>query len=203
MTPLLELLADGQYHRGPDLAGRLAISRAAINQQIQWARGQGITIESVRARGYRLPGGAEWLNQSVIQRALSRTFPGIQVNVFQRIDSTNKAVMASSWEDSPDISVVLAEHQTQGRGRRGRKWVSPWGHNLYFTVAQRFREGLPDALSLRVGVGLAKLLHASGVRGVQLKWPNDLWVADHKCGGILVEVQGDVSGDCRVVMGVG
>lgn len=203
MTPLLETLADGLYHRGPELADVLGVSRAAINQQIQWARTQGITIESVRSKGYRMPGGAEWLNEGVLRRALCRTFPGMAVRAVQQIDSTNKALMNEAWEQSPERSVLLAEHQTQGRGRRGRPWISPWGHNLYFTVSQRFEEGLPSALSLRAGVGLAKVLASLGVKGIQIKWPNDLWVADHKCGGILVEVQGDVAGRCRALVGVG
>lgn len=203
MTPLLDLLADGQFHRGPDLAAALAISRAGINQQIQALRAQGMTIESVRARGYRMPGGAEWLDAVGIRRALRRTFAGITVEVVERTESTNRALMALDLHSAARQHVLLAEHQTQGRGRRGRVWVSPWGHNLYLTCAQTFDDGLPDALSLRVGSGIAKLLATQGVRGIQVKWPNDLWVADHKCGGVLVEVQGDPLGHCRAVVGVG
>ncbi len=203
MTPLLELLADGVFHRGPELAEQLGISRAGINQQIQSIRGQGIVVESVRARGYRMPGGAEWLRDQTIRRALRRTFPGIAVDVLASTDSTNRFLMGFDWASAPRQHAVYAEHQSAGRGRRGRAWVSPWGHNLYMSCAQTFHDGLPDGLSLRVGVSLAKMLAGQGVRGIQVKWPNDLWVADHKCGGILVEVQGDPAGCCRAVIGVG
>ena len=202
MTSLLDLLADGQFHTGPKLAACLGISRAAINLQVQNARSRGITVESVPSKGYRLPGGADWLNLSKLSGALRRSYPGIDVQLHASIPSTNELLLqqSSGW---PDRQVVFAEHQTAGRGRRGRTWVSSWGHNLFFSFAIIYQDGIPEALSLRVGVGLADLLYRSGVTGIGLKWPNDLWVADHKCGGILVEVQGDPMGHCRAVIGVG
>lgn len=202
MTPLLSLLADGQFHTGPALAAQLDVSRAAINLQVQTARARGLTIESVPSRGYRLPGGADWLQAGKLRGALRRSFPGIDVTVHESIPGTNAWLLEQSapW---PDYQVAFAEHQSAGRGRRGRLWVSPWGHNLFFSCAIRYGDGLPSALSLRVGIALAALLKRAGVEGIGLKWPNDLWVADHKCGGILVEIQGDPTGDCRAVIGVG
>ena len=202
MTPLLQLLADGEFHAGPDVANTLGVSRAAINLQIQNARARGITIESVRSRGYRLPGGAQWLQSTKIRGSLRRTFKEAQVDVHESIAGTNAWLLEqpAPW---PGLQFAFTEHQSAGRGRRGRTWVSPWGNNLYFSVAVRYSDGVPSNLSLQAGIALAQLLKKSGVAGIGLKWPNDLWVAQHKCGGILVEVQGDTGGDCRAVIGVG
>lgn len=202
MTPLLQLLADGQFHTGPQIADQLGVTRAAINMQVQAARARGLHIESVQSRGYRMPGGAEWLDAGRIKGALRRTFQGCEISLHESIESTNEWVMRRT-QPWPDVEFCFAEHQSAGRGRRGRTWVSPWGHNLFLTVALTFQSGLPEALSLRVGVGVAKLLKAHGVGAIGVKWPNDLWVAGHKCGGILVELQGDPTGHCRAIIGVG
>ncbi len=202
MTPLLELLADGQFHTGPQLAEALGVSRAAINLQVQAARARGVEIESVQSRGYRMPGGAQWLSESRLASTLRRSYPAVQVKVFDSIDSTNERALAQSapW---PELQVLMAEHQTSGRGRRGRGWVSPWGHNLYMSCAVAFTDGLPAGASIRAGCAVASVLHKHGVKGVGLKWPNDLQVAGHKVGGILVEIQGDPTGHCRAVVGLG
>lgn len=202
MTPLLNLLADGEFHTGPSVADQLGVSRAAINLQVQAARARGITIESVRSRGYRLPGGAQWLDAGKLTGSLRRTFKNVCVDVYESIPGTNAQLMQGQ-QPWPELQFAFAEHQSAGRGRRGRVWVSPWGNNIYFSCAIRYHDGVPAHLSLQVGVALAQLLSRSGVAGVGLKWPNDLWVAEHKCGGILVEVQGDPMGECRAIIGVG
>ena len=159
-------------------------------------------IESVQSRGYRMPGGAQWLSESRLASTLRRSYPAVQVKVFDSIDSTNERALAQSapW---PELQVLMAEHQTSGRGRRGRGWVSPWGHNLYMSCAVAFTDGLPAGASIRAGCAVASVLHKHGVKGVGLKWPNDLQVVGHKVGGILVEIQGDPTGHCRAVVGLG
>jgi BirA family biotin operon repressor/biotin-[acetyl-CoA-carboxylase] ligase len=95
--------------------------------------------------------------------------------------------------------------QTAGRGRRGRSWISPFGANLYLSVAWSWAAWPPElsALSLAVGVASARALEAHGIADVRLKWPNDLLVDDRKLGGILIEHRGEAGGSCRVVVGIG
>ena len=101
--------------------------------------------------------------------------------------------------------MLLAESQTAGRGRRGREWVSPFGSNLYLSLAWTF-ERWPariTTLPLAVAVALARVVDASGEPCVGIKWPNDLQVDGHKLAGILIEPRGETGGSCRVVIGVG
>lgn len=200
MTPLLNKLADGAFHRSDDLCTALSMSKPALLEAIQQVRAQGLVIDSVPSRGYRLSGGAQWLVESRIKAALSRSCPELSVSVEGVIDSTSRVLFAQA---GPTPCVLFAEAQTAGKGRRGRTWVSPAGHNIYMSVAAEFEAGVPGALSLAIGVAVARLLKRHGVQEIQLKWPNDLWVRGHKCGGILVDLLGQPQGACKVVAGLG
>jgi len=100
---------------------------------------------------------------------------------------------------------VFAEQQTAGRGRLGRQWISPFGRNIYLSVAWKFPAGASSltGLSLAVGTAVVHALESYGLTGIGLKWPNDIVCMQRKLGGILVEVSGDAAGPCQVVMGIG
>jgi BirA family biotin operon repressor/biotin-[acetyl-CoA-carboxylase] ligase len=112
------------------------------------------------------------------------------IEVFESIDSTNTYLMAKAVRESIDGHVCLAEHQSAGRGRRGRTWISPRGSSIAMSLGHR--SSLPPArlgpMSLVVGVAVAAALEAVGVDGVQLKWPNDVYLRGAKLGGILIEL---------------
>ena len=102
-------------------------------------------------------------------------------------------------------TVIFAEQQTAGRGRRGRIWESPLGRNIYCSLVWEFEGGAAaiQGLSLAIGVVMVELLEEMGYVDVELKWPNDLLWRGKKLGGILIEMQGDVDGPSTVVAGVG
>ena len=110
--------------------------------------------------------------------------PGVEVRVVERCTSTNDLALKSA---SPVL--IAAEEQTAGRGRRGRRWHSAPGAGVTFSFARRINRPVREfpALSLVAGVAAARALHALGVHGARLKWPNDLVVGGAKLGGILVE----------------
>lgn len=201
---LLRLLADGAWHSGTELADSLGVSRAAVWKQAQTARERGAPVQAVRGRGYRLPGGYEPLDPDLIRHHLSDAGAAIldHLEVLTSVDSTSSQLLRRT---EPDTSACFAEHQTGGRGRRGRAWVSPFGANLYFSVACGFDPTPPaiGALSPAVGVTLARALRGLGAESVGVKWPNDLLAGDAKLGGILLEHRGEAAGGCRVVVGVG
>jgi BirA family transcriptional regulator, biotin operon repressor / biotin---[acetyl-CoA-carboxylase] ligase len=99
----------------------------------------------------------------------------------------------------------LSELQHAGRGRRGRRWVAPFGAGVALSVAWIFSAGAGAlaALSLGVGVAVARALARAGAHGVTLKWPNDIWLGDRKLGGVLIELRAEASGPAHVVIGVG
>ncbi|MDQ3229320.1 MAG: biotin--[acetyl-CoA-carboxylase] ligase, partial [Pseudomonadota bacterium] len=126
------------------------------------------------------------------------------LDVAWSIDSTNSALLRESTPRQ-GATVLLAERQTAGRGRRGRAWASPLAANLYLSVARYFSGGLTrlGGLSLVAGVALAEALHALGYADARLKWPNDVLVGMRKLGGILVEGGGEHAGPVRAVIGIG
>ncbi len=195
-------LADGDVHSGEALARASGVSRAAVWKAVERLRELGHEIEAVPGRGYRATMPHVPLSARAI-RDYAGVSPAIQFSVYQDLDSTN----AQLRRDPPaggTAGVCFAERQTSGRGRLGRAWASPPG-GLYFSVSWPYRhlERGPAGLSLAVGVCLTERLRAVGIGGVGVKWPNDLWYEDAKLAGILVELEGDPTGACRVIVGVG
>lgn len=205
MPPLLALLAGGTAVRGPELARRLGVSRAAIWKQVEGLRTAGLDIHTA-ADGYRLSRPLEVLDAARLRArlpaALRRRLGAVE-NHWQ-LDSTSSE-LARREATLRDRSFVFAEWQRAGRGRRGRHWLSPPATNLQFSCLKRFAGGYAglSGLSLVVGIAVVLALEECGVRGVALKWPNDLVHADAKLGGILVELGGEFMGPCHAIIGVG
>ncbi|MGH8454860.1 MAG: bifunctional biotin--[acetyl-CoA-carboxylase] ligase/biotin operon repressor BirA [Nevskiales bacterium] len=201
----IRLLSDGHWHSGQDLARVLGISRAAVWQRLQALAEWGLELHAVRGRGYRLAQPLELLDVTEIRRHLSADACQrlASIDLYPVLDSTNAWLMVQPGDG--EARLCLAEYQTAGRGRRGRDWRSPFGANLYLSLAWHFAE-MPSkfsALGLVIGVSLAEALAALGASGVGLKWPNDLLWQGRKLAGILIEHRGEGGGPARVVVGVG
>lgn len=205
---LLRILADGNFHSGEELGQLLGISRAAIWKQLQKLEEiVDLQLESVKGKGYRLLGGVELLDTELIMPAVSAPAKLLlhSLNIIEQIDSTNRLAIELAQKGAPRGCIVLAEQQTAGRGRRGRLWVSPFARNIYCSVIWEFDAGAAalEGLSLAVGVAVAQALTATGIHGIELKWPNDIVHERKKLAGILIEMMGDASGRCQVVIGIG
>ena len=184
MENLLKLLADGYFHSGEELGSELGVSRAAVWKKLKALSALGLELDAVRGKGYRLPGNIELLNQQVIRDRLPdniRDSVGLQVELCTR--STNDDVRKLSAAREP-WQVCMAEHQSHGRGRRGRTWQSPFGASLYFSMLWRVESGLAamEGLSLAVGLAVVKTLESFGANGLMLKWPNDVLGNGKKAG---------------------
>jgi BirA family biotin operon repressor/biotin-[acetyl-CoA-carboxylase] ligase len=197
---LIGILADGEFHSGEQLGERLGMSRAAINKHIQTLRDWGVDVFTVPGKGYSLPEPIQLLDEEVICRQLNQG----KVTVLPVIDSTNQYLLDRiSSLNSGDCCV--AEYQQAGRGRRGRKWFSPFGANLYLSMFWRLEQGPAAAigLSLVIGIVMAEVLHDLGADKVRVKWPNDLYLNDRKLAGILVELTGKTGDAAQIVIGAG
>ncbi|EOC0062776.1 bifunctional biotin--[acetyl-CoA-carboxylase] ligase/biotin operon repressor BirA [Cronobacter turicensis] len=197
---LISFLADGEFHSGEQLGERLGMSRAAINKHIQTLRDWGIDVFTVPGKGYSLPGPIQLLNESFIDSHIKTG----SVTVLPVIDSTNQYLLERLSElESGDA--CIAEYQQAGRGRRGRKWFSPFGANLYLSMYWRLEQGPAAAvgLSLVIGIVMAEVLHELGADQVRVKWPNDLYLNDRKLAGILVELTGKTGDAAQIVIGAG
>lgn len=202
---LIQLLSDSQWHSGQAVAEQFNVSRAAIWKQIETLRNYGLTIEADRGKGYRMVDTIQLCDAQKIQSLLSDTFT-IEVLKELSIDSTNtRALQLVQTAEQTLPFVLFADHQTAGRGRRGRKWLSPLGRSLYFSLAWQFDRSLAElsGLSLVVAIAIKETLEQQGITGVELKWPNDLLADAKKLAGVLIELQGEASGPCAVVIGVG
>lgn len=196
---ILALLSSGQFVSGEQLATELGISRAAVNKHIDALEAYGVAIYSVKGRGYKLANPISLIDASrLVQSIDNRCF------YFDEIASTN-AFMLSHTTELKNGDVCVAEYQSAGRGRRGRTWVSPYGHHLYFSLFWTFPQGMAQAmgLSLVVACTLVEVLKSFGVENIGVKWPNDIYLDNKKLAGILIEMSGQADSQCQLIIGVG
>jgi BirA family transcriptional regulator, biotin operon repressor / biotin---[acetyl-CoA-carboxylase] ligase len=204
---LLVLLADGHLHSGEGLAKELRVSRAAVWKGVERLRALGVNVVALPRRGYHLSDPVEMLNRQRIEGELDPQRQS-QVRAFEllfEVDSTNTRLLAAPPPPPGSADICLSELQHAGRGRRGRRWIAPFGASIALSVAWTFTDGartLP-ALSLAVGVAVSRALARVGARDVTLKWPNDIWFQDRKIGGVLIELRAEASGPAHVVIGIG
>lgn len=201
---MLDLLADGRFHSGRELAERLGTDRAGVWKRISALRSQGLDIHAVPGTGYRLSGPLALLDRELIERALlAEVREELAIEFHDRLDSTNAHLLRRAAEGAPSGTVCLAETQSRGRGRVGRAWVSPFSGNVYLSLLWRFGQAGFSGLSLAVGVAMVRALRAQGVAGVTLKWPNDILWNGKKLGGVLIEVSGQEGEQYAIVIGIG
>jgi BirA family transcriptional regulator, biotin operon repressor / biotin---[acetyl-CoA-carboxylase] ligase len=202
---LLQRLAAGPAS-GDALAQGTGLTRAAVWKRIETLREAGVRIEARPGRGYSLAAPLELLERDRILPVLAPELRSrvAALEVAWSLDSTNSELLRRPTP-AGGATVLLAEQQTGGRGRRGRAWTSPAAANLYLSIARHFSGGLArlGGLSLVAGVAVAEALHSRGCAQIALKWPNDLVVAGRKLGGLLVEGGGEHGGPVRAVIGVG
>lgn len=202
---LLRLLADGKFHSGEVLAQQLGVSRASVNNALQGVEQHGLTLYSVRGRGYCLNNAPQWLDAAQIGKHLGLAAVDFHIDIADSAPSSNTLLLQRAAQGAPGGSVLAVEWQSGGRGRMGRTWHSALGNALTFSLLWRFDCGLAalSGLSLATGVALMRALSALGVSGASLKWPNDVLGAGGKIAGILIEAQGDMLGPSAVVIGIG
>ena len=179
----------------------------AVNKGIGGLRELGIVIHSVHGKGYRLISSIQVLQANRIEQQLTPAQKSRldNIEILEKIESTNEYLKTRLSGTSSMGKICLAEYQTQGRGRRGRHWVASAYRDLIMSLAWSFDFG-PAAisgLSLAAAVAVVQALEGHGVLGCGIKWPNDILWQGKKLGGLLVDVHGEISGPCQVVIGLG
>lgn len=204
MKRMLELLGDGRFHSGEEIGAALGVSRSAVWKCLKQLEARyGIQLFKVHGRGYRLADPVSLLDQDRITSMADRL--GWSLWIRDTVDSTNADALRLLQGGANAPFLVLAEHQTSGRGRRGRVWVSPPAQNIYYTLALKISNGSQGltGLSLVVGLAVLEALRRTGVEKAGLKWPNDIYADGAKVAGILLELSGDPADICHVVIGIG
>ena len=208
MTPelLLRALADGQPRSGEGLAHEFGVTRAAVWKHVAKLEQWGLEVEAVPGVGYRLTRPLDLLAADALRAALDPRVAEqlAELEVFTELGSTNRHLLAGPPTPG-QLSVCVAEYQTAGRGRRGRRWSTPLGGGLCLSVGWQFADTPAElsALTLAVGVVVRRVLARVAGIDIALKWPNDLVWDERKLGGILLEMTAEAQSGCHVVAGIG
>jgi BirA family biotin operon repressor/biotin-[acetyl-CoA-carboxylase] ligase len=191
---------------GADLSHKIGISRTAIWARIEDLRGLGYEIEASPHLGYRLVSVPDLLHADDLLSQLGDVrVIGREIQVFQQTNSTNDVVERLARHGVKEGVVVFAESQTEGRGRLGRRWLSPVGKGLWFSVL--LRPSLPPQqvtqLTVACGTALRRAIHKETGLTVAIKWPNDILAGSRKLAGILTEMRGEPDQVKYVIVGIG
>jgi len=203
---LLSLMADGCFHSGTQLGKALGITRAAVWHHMQQLHTLGLHIDAISGKGYRLSRTLDLLDSAMI---LSEIQPSLRqaigsLAILSCVDSTNNYLRERAIPER-GVSICLAEHQSHGRGRMGRSWVSPFASNIYLSMAWQFEHGSERlaGFSLVVALAVVRALKRLGLDDAGIKWPNDVLWQQAKLAGVLIEASGEMHGPSRVILGLG
>ncbi|HUO96197.1 MAG TPA: biotin--[acetyl-CoA-carboxylase] ligase [Steroidobacteraceae bacterium] len=206
-SALVRLLADGAPHCDAALAHTLNLEVAALAAEFAALADWGLVVEAAGDGAHRLSAPLDLIDAHRLTAALGSATRGrlASVAVHDDIPSTNAELLADSRLAPGHVRTAIAEHQSAGRGRRGRSWLQPFGSGICLSLAWLFPAppAALGALSLAAGVATLRALAAFGATGLSLKWPNDVLRDGKKLGGILSELRLDASGPAYVVIGVG
>ena len=203
---ILEFLKqqDG-FISGQRICDELGISRTAVWKYMNSLKKEGYEIESVTRKGYRLLQSPDLLTKEAILSCMSKGTIQGEFCCFDSIDSTNEEAKRRGEAGAPDLSVYVADKQTNGKGRRGRTWVSPSGEDIFFTIL--LRPELPlnsvSMLTLVAASAVAEAIDKTTGQECQIKWPNDIVLNGKKICGILTEMNMEIDSIAYVVVGVG
>ena len=195
LASLLTLLAENAtiVISGGRIAREIGVSRSTVWRWVQRLRELGVRVKGQTATGYFLERVPDILTPDLLRKQLKGKLFGKRFYHFFKTDSTNRVAMDLAYAGEAEGAVILAEEQTAGRGRAGRKWHSEVGTGIYVTLLLRPRLSPAQAPVLTMLAGLS--LHAAilGQTGLntELKWPNDIVLEGKKIGGILTEMHAE------------
>lgn len=205
---LIQILSDGFFHSGTELGEKLGLTRGGIWKLVQQMEALGILVESKTNKGYQIVDGLELLSLEKINSALSPSVRSLiqEIILLDEISSTNDFLLKHPPIPVGKAVVCLAESQTAGRGRFGRKWIAPYGCNLYLSLLWYFPmdAGQLSGLSLVIALSVVRALNRYGIEmHLHVKWPNDVLWRGKKLAGCLIETRGEANDACHTVIGIG
>lgn len=206
MYRILELLRRQEgFLSGEDIGRELSITRAAVWKGIKKLREEGYEIEAVTNRGYRLTNPETMYNKRELEQGLKTKTMGQTIYFYEETDTTNNRARELALEGAPEGTLVVAEKQTAGRGRRGKVWESPLGTGIWMSLVLRPQITPTEAsvLTLLCGLATAEAIEAETGLSAGIKWPNDILINGKKAVGILTEMDCEMSEVHFVIPGIG
>jgi BirA family transcriptional regulator, biotin operon repressor / biotin---[acetyl-CoA-carboxylase] ligase len=195
-----------QWVSGEQISNQLGISRTAIWKQINRLKSDGHEIDSAPKKGYRLTTEADLMTIDTIQAQLqTRVMGQPAIHLFQETDSTNLQAKILAGQGAAEGTVVVADTQSHGRGRRGRTWLSPPGRNIYTSLILRppMAPFQAPQITLMTAVAVTQSLNRTTGLDAKIKWPNDILIQGKKVAGILTEISTEMDVVDFVVVGLG
>ena len=193
-----------EYLSGQDLSDVLKISRVAVWKHIKKIKELGYKIETKQKLGYRLEANSEKLLPWEITEGLKTKFIGKQAYYFDSIDSTQNQALTMTYDKENNGAVIIAEKQTSGKGRTGRRWESPEGGIwLSIILHPKFDIAITTLFPLAAALALSEAIEKTLKIKSELKWPNDVTIKGKKVAGILVDVSLESNKIENLVLGVG
>ena len=203
---ILRLLrnADG-YISGQELCNRFGVSRTAVWKAINQLKEAGYEIEAQQNKGYRLMAAPDLMTEAEIKSLLHTDWVAKEVLYFDTIDSTNTKAQELAEKGYPSGTLVVADKQESGKGRRGRSWVSPSGTGIFMTLMIKpdINPNNASMLTLVAALAVAKAITSVTGEEAMIKWPNDIVVNSKKVCGILTEMNAQFDYINHIVVGIG
>lgn len=191
---------------GAELSQHLGVSRATVSARVDELRTLGYEIEASPHSGYRLTGAPDLLHaDDLMSRLEPRRVVGRDIQIFRETTSTNDIVEKLARDGVKEGVAVFAEAQTRGRGRLGRRWISPARKGLWFSILlrPRLRPQAVTQITIAAATALARSVESHTGLAVSIKWPNDLLLRGKKVAGILTEMSGELDQVKYVILGIG
>ena len=190
---------------GTKIASQLRVAPSTLWDWIERLRSLGVAVRGLPGTGYQLEKMPDVLTAQAVRRSLHHGQFGCRVAHFYKTGSTMSEAEWLAVEGAPHGTLVIAEEQTAGRGRFGRRWVSERAAGIYFTLLLRpaLSPAAAPILTLLAGVALAETIGEICQLPTDLRWPNDVLIRGKKCAGILVEMTAEPERIERVLMGIG
>ena len=203
---ILRLLrsADG-YMSGQELCNRYGVSRTAVWKAINQLKEAGYEIEAQQNKGYRLMAAPDLMTEAEIKSLMHTEWVAKEVLYFDTIDSTNTKAQELAEKGYPSGTLVVADKQESGKGRRGRSWVSPSGTGIFMTLMIKpdINPNNASMLTLVAALAVAKAITSVTGEEALIKWPNDIVVNGKKVCGILTEMNAQFDYINHIVVGIG
>lgn len=190
---------------GEDISKFLGISRQALWKHIEKLRDMGYSIEAVPHLGYKLLHVPDKILGPEIKWNLKTKIFGKEIHPFESVGSTNNIAYELAAKGSPEGAIVIADAQTKGKGRLGRKWASPQEAGIYLSSILR-PDIIPNdvpKITLVAAVSAVKAIRKFSGLEALIKWPNDILISDRKAGGILTELKAEMDRVDFVILGIG
>ena len=204
---ILQVLREtDSYVSGQQLCEQFGVSRTAVWKAINQLREMGYEIDSVSNKGYCIRSVPDLLNKNELQSRLQTAWIGQQLECYDVIGSTNTTAMQLAEEGAPHGTLVVADRQDSGKGRRGRSWVMPAGIAIAMSIVLKPEELLPanaPMLTLVSALAVVRAIREQTGMDAQIKWPNDIVIGGKKVCGILTEMSTQIDYINHIVVGIG